>query len=87
VLIGTESAAAMLAAGAIINPWIKVSLHSAFAVYAVMIPVPVIGPAGFALLAIPMLVAWGRVAMGRHTTNEVLLGLALGACASVPLLL
>jgi hypothetical protein len=87
VLIGMGSAAAMMAAGAIINRWIKVSLHSAFAVYAVMIPVPVLGPPGLMLLAIPLAVAWARVAMGRHTRAEVLLGLVFGALAAVPLLL
>ena len=86
VVIGTASAAGMLATASIINRWIKVSLHSAFAVYAVTIPVPVMGPPGLALLAIPLGVAWARVAMGRHTKAEVLLGLALGAVASVPLL-
>jgi hypothetical protein len=85
VVMGTASAAAMLAVASIINRWIKVSLHSAFAVYAVAIPLPVLGLPGLALFAIPAAVAWGRVAMGRHTTPEVLLGLALGAMASIPI--
>jgi hypothetical protein len=87
VLIGMGSAAGMLATGAILNRWIKVSLHSAFAVYAVALPQLVLGLSGLALIVIPLSVAWSRVAMGRHTKPEVLLGLALGAIGSLPLLL
>jgi hypothetical protein len=86
VLIGMGSAVALLVASAIINRWIKVSLHAAFSVYAVFVIVSIDGIAAAALLAIPLLIAWSRVAMGRHTRNEVLLGLAFGTVASVPLL-
>lgn len=85
VVIGVGSAVGMLGVASIINRWIKVSLHSAFAVFAVMIPVSVLGPPALAFLAIPILVGWARVGMQRHSTAEVLLGLLLGAIASVPL--
>jgi hypothetical protein len=85
VLRGMGSAVGLLAAAAIINRWIKVSLHAAFGVYAVGVVVSAAGPPLLWLSVIPLVVGWSRVAMGRHTAQEVLLGLVCGSIASIAL--
>jgi hypothetical protein len=62
----------------LLRRWLKVSLHAAFAVLAVAMVWPAL-PATPALALLAVGVAWSRRVLGRHTRNEVLLGLALGA--------
>jgi membrane-associated phospholipid phosphatase len=57
----------------------KVSFHAAVAAGAVAVLAITLGP--WALLAVPLvvLVAWSRVALGDHTTPQVVVGALLGA--------
>lgn len=68
---------------AIANSWIKVSLHSAFAMLAAGIVWPAHPAIGWLFAGAAPVIAWGRVAYGRHTWKEVALGLALGALAAM----
>jgi membrane-associated phospholipid phosphatase len=78
---------AMLCIAALVNRWIKLSLHVAslaFAGVAAWALSPVF--AAVALLLVPAL-AWARLRMGRHALREVLGGAALGVATGVALLL
>ncbi|WP_051477105.1 phosphatase PAP2 family protein [Arthrobacter sp. Br18] len=66
----------------------KLSVHSAVAAYvglALLVPVPVIGPALALLLA--SAVGWSRVKLGDHTPGQVLAGYAAGCLAFAAALL
>jgi hypothetical protein len=75
---GAALVGGLLVVGAVANVWLKVSLHTAFAVFAAGIAFHA-GPgvaAVFAVLA--LVVACARVAYGRHTRSEVVAGAILG---------
>jgi len=55
-----------------------VSLHAAFAVFAVALVWPQLAPT-LATAALAAGVGWSRLVLGRHTLAEVLLGLLFGA--------
>ncbi|MBI2376532.1 MAG: hypothetical protein HYV07_21230 [Deltaproteobacteria bacterium] len=85
VVAGSVIATAMLAIAFVVNRYaLKVSLHTAMAVYAAGILGP--NPGGALFFAVAIAVAWSRVTLGRHTRNEVAAGLALGTAASAVLL-
>lgn len=69
-------------AAAIINRWLKISLHTLFAFYCTAILFRVGFIPGFCALALSALVFWSRLFLGRHTSVEnwagVLAGLAGG---------
>jgi len=76
---GMTVVVAMLCAAAVMNRWIKLSLHLAFAAFAAVILLklhPAIGV--IALLLLPLL-AWSRLKLGRHTAWEAAGGVLLGA--------
>jgi hypothetical protein len=75
---GPLLAAALVLLAHLLRRWLKVSLHAAFAVLAVALVWPA-WPATPALALLAAGVAWSRPVLGRHTCNEVLLGLVLGA--------
>lgn len=79
------TAGAVLCAGVVVvalslRSWLKVSLHVAFAALAALLWWP-LQPAVLLLLLIALAVAWSRVALGRHSRAEVLVGLVLGGVA------
>ena len=80
---GTAVSAGLLAAGAVANIWVKASLHVAFAALATGIVWGVSVPAVVSFAVATVLLAWGRVAYGRHTAAEVAVGLVLGTAAAV----
>lgn len=87
VLLGAGVALALLALGAAVNHLgLKVSLHTAFAVYAAAIFLsagPLLGLLG-ALVALA--VGWSRTALGRHTPREVVAGFLLGTVVCLPMI-
>lgn len=75
----------MLAVCAVLTRWIKVSLHLAFATLAATSLLLLGSPVGWILcLAVPAL-AWARLALGRHTPREVILGGLIGIAAGLAL--
>jgi 8-oxo-dGTP pyrophosphatase MutT (NUDIX family)/membrane-associated phospholipid phosphatase len=84
---GTAGVLAMLGVCAALTPWIKVSLHMAAAALAAGVLVGRGLPLGWGMAAILPLLAWSRVALGRHRWSEVALGLAVGACTGLGLVL
>jgi hypothetical protein len=75
----------MVAVCALATKWIKVSLHMAFATLAATALALMRSPVGYALLmGLPALV-WSRLALRRHTLEEVALGTAIGAAAGLAL--
>jgi membrane-associated phospholipid phosphatase len=83
VLRGCAIALLLLILGAVVNRWIKASLHVAFGIYAAAIAAGVDPIAGAVVLLASAMVGWSRVVLGRHTRAEVLAGAILGVVASL----
>lgn len=76
---GTLIVVMMLVVCALITRfWIKVSLHMAFCALTTTSLLLIHAPAGWVTLAILPLLAWSRLAMGRHDWSEVVLGTVIG---------
>lgn len=83
LLRGTAGVLVMLAVCAAVTPWVKVSLHLAAAALAASVLLGRGLALGWLLAAALPLLAWSRVALGRHRWREVALGLAIGACTGI----
>lgn len=83
LLRGAIGTLGMLAVCAAATLWVKVSLHVAVASLASAILLARGIPLGWLLAAVVPILAWSRVAMGRHRWVEVLLGLVVGAATGV----
>jgi hypothetical protein len=78
---GSLVLAGMMLVAAILNRWIKISGHLAFAAFSAVILARIGLAYGVVVgLFIPVL-AWSRVVLGRHTYSEVLAGCILGLVA------
>jgi hypothetical protein len=80
-------AAVVLATCGVLNRWLKVSLHTAFSLYAVALWGVWSPAAGLVALPIAASVAWSRVHLGRHVVAEVFTGAALGLAAGMAVVL
>lgn len=80
---GAVAVLAMLALCALVTPWIKVSLHLAAAALAATVLLLRGVPIGWPMAAVLPVLAWSRVALGRHRWVEVALGLAVGVGTGV----
>jgi hypothetical protein len=85
MLRGAMGALAMVAVCAAVTPWIKVSLHMAAASLATAVLLSRGMPAGWMLALVLPLLAWARVALGRHGWIEVALGFLAGTITGVVL--
>ncbi len=79
---GMAAAAALVIFAHAARRFLKVSLHSAFGVFAALLALPNIA-AMTILLAVSGFVAWSRVALARHNTGEAVAGVLAGATAGV----
>ena len=80
LVAGTAGVLAMVGLCAASTPWLKVSLHVAAAALAATVLLwRGIIPLGWLLVAGLPVLAWSRVALGRHQWAEVAAGLVLGA--------
>lgn len=61
-----------------VTVWWKISLHTAAITGAAVVAWHVAGPAGLAIAALVPLVAWARVALGRHTPGQTVAGALVG---------
>jgi membrane-associated phospholipid phosphatase len=80
-------AGAVLITCGLLNRYTKVSLHTAFALYAAGFWGAWSSGAGLVALPIAAAVAWSRVHLGRHSAREVLVGAAVGLVAASVLVL
>ena len=77
--LGLACAAAMIATGLLLAPWLKLSLHAAFAMFSATL-LWALGPWPLAAgLAFTAAVAWSRWVLGRHSKIELMAGAAAGA--------
>jgi membrane-associated phospholipid phosphatase len=83
LLTGTLAAGLLLGLAAAANRWIKLSLHTAFAVFAGVVLAGTQPALGFAILAFAPILGWARLAMGRHALEEVVGGAVLGAAVGL----
>lgn len=77
--LGALSIIVLVAAAFLLNIWVKVSLHTGFAVFAAETFFLFRPTLGGIVLVLAILVGWSRTALGRHTATEVVLGGILGA--------
>lgn len=76
---------AMVVVASLVNLKLKVSLHSAFAVWVAVGLWRLHPRLGLALGALAVLVVWSRLELSRHTRSELVVGVLLGALMSIPL--
>lgn len=78
LLPGSAGAFGLLVCAWIVNAWVKVSLHMAFA--SLVTTVLIMGGAivGWGMLALLPCLAWSRLKLERHTRKELVSGLILG---------
>lgn len=78
ILRGVLAILVLIGLAALINLWLKISLHTAFAVFTALAVLPSRGLATGALV-LALAIAWSRLELGRHTVAEVIGGALLGA--------
>jgi putative transposase len=83
LLRGAVGVVAMLAACAVVTPWLKVSLHMAFGTLATATLIFLGSSVGWVLLAAMPVLAWARVALQRHRLSEVAAGALAGVAAAL----
>jgi membrane-associated phospholipid phosphatase len=83
LVTGVVGTLGMVAVGAAVTPWVKVSLHVAVAALAATVLLEAVPPLGRAFAAALPLLGWSRVALGRHRWVEVAAGLLLGAATGM----
>ena len=78
ILRGVLAILLLIGIAALVNLWLKVSLHTAFAVFTALAVLPSRGLAA-TLLLLALAIAWSRLELGRHTLAEVIGGALIGA--------
>lgn len=86
LLWGTLVMLGLLVVCAVLTVWVKVSLHMAAATASATVVMLVGSPWGWVLGCILPVLAWSRLALGRHRLEEVVLGFSLGLMAGLILL-
>jgi hypothetical protein len=75
--------AAFLLLAALLTPWVKLSLHVAFAALTAT-TLSLLGSwVGYALIAVVPLLFWSRITLARHRVHEIVVGLVLGVLTGV----
>jgi membrane-associated phospholipid phosphatase len=80
---GVAAVLAILVLAFLLNRWVKTSLHMAFAGYVAVACLASVRVVGVVLLVFLPLLAWARLAMGRHRPVEVVMGAALGLAVGI----
>ena len=83
ILRGTVAIFGLIAVSALVNLWLKVSLHAGFAAFTAVALFAVSQPMGVAAVAVALAVAWSRLELRRHTWLEVVVGALLGIGAAL----
>lgn len=74
-------AAAVILLALLTAPWCKLSLHVAFACFAIFVPGSLAAAGGMAILAVA--VAWSRLQLGRHDRRDIVVGALAGMVAGI----
>jgi hypothetical protein len=85
LLRGMLVVVAFLCIAALLTRWVKLSLHVSFAALTATTLSLLGSPVGFALIAVIPVLCWSRIALGRHHTHELIVGLVLGFLTGVVL--
>jgi membrane-associated phospholipid phosphatase len=85
-LRGSVAVVGVITVAAILNRWIKLSNHMAFALFAAVVLLRVDWRVGAPLVAIVPLLAWSRIKLGRHSWPEVFGGACLGGAVGLLLI-
>lgn len=83
LLRGLLGPAGLFGSAALVNRWVKVSLHIGFAVLAAATLIQLGSALGWALLPVVPILAWSRLVLRRHQRSELVAGGALGLAASL----
>ena len=84
LLRGLLSPLVLLAGAALVNHWVKASLHVAFAVLAAATLIMLGHVLGWVLVPVIPALGWSRLVLGRHSISELLAGALLGLAATLP---
>jgi fumarate reductase subunit D len=82
LLRGLLAPLGLLAGAALVNRWVKVSLHIGFAVLAAATLIQLGSAVGWALVPVVPVLAWSRLVLNRHRPTELVAGGMLGLAAS-----
>ena len=82
---GVVIVGAFLLVAALLTRWIKLSLHVAFVALTGTSLCRLGSAVGYGLLAAVPVVWWSRLALGRHSMHELLVGLCLGVLTGIAL--
>jgi len=77
--------AVFLLLAAILTPWVKLSLHLAFAALTATALCLLGSLVGYALIAVVPVLFWSRLALARHRVHELVVGLVLGVITGIVL--
>lgn len=87
VIAGTVAILALVGLSSIVNLFLKVSLHTGFAVFTAVVLLPGSPWVGGAAAVLAAAIAWSRLELKRHTPAEVLGGALLGGMEGAALVL
>ena len=73
----------LIAVSALVNQWLKVSLHTGFAAFTAVALFSGSRPMGIGAAVVALAVAWSRLELRRHTLPEVVGGALLGIGAAL----
>jgi hypothetical protein len=85
VLAGVVATLVLIVIASVVNLWLKISLHTAFAVFTAISLISLGWGVTVAGLVLALAIAWSRLELGRHTWPEVVGGALLGAVVGVGL--
>lgn len=80
--LGPAFCGVLIVLAALLRQWLKMSLHASFAVFAAALLWPDVGSTSF-VLVLALAVGWSRLALGRHTRQEVAVGLLMGGTMGI----
>ena len=83
MLRGCAAVAIMMGVAAVLNRWIKLSNHVAFATFTGVLLSRFALPWSVGVLFLVPLIVWSRLTLARHRWSEVLGGMILGAAVGV----
>jgi membrane-associated phospholipid phosphatase len=83
LLRGLLAPVGLLAGAALVNRWVKVSLHVGFAVLAAATLIQLGSAVGWVLVPVVPILGWSRLVLNRHQPAELVAGGILGLAASL----